>query len=574
MSRLTRPPSPTGLARFVPAITATRTYRRGYLRPDILAGLTAWAMVVPEGIGYASIAGMPAQAALYTAMLATAAYFLFGTSHEVTVGPSSALAIMSAATIAELGLDQGSDDWIVATSALALLVGVMALVAGVLRLGFINNFISKPVLDGFVAGLALNIIVGQVPKFLGFSIDRDLGFFESVAEIVEGIDQFSATTFAVGAVSYALLAGLHRVSGKIPAALFTVAVSVLAVVLFDLTDHGVAVIGDIPSGFPTPEVPDIGLGDLETLVPGALGMMLVAYAETLSGARTFAVRRQYRIDPDQEFIAIGWSNVVAGFFQGFAVNGSLSRTKLKYDVGVRTQYSTLFTGVAVAATLLVFTWFFEDLAEATIAAIVIHAVAALVRPQFWPRLWRTARLEFWAALGAALVTMTLGEVQGLFVGVLIAIIMVTARASVAPMVQLGYVARRDAYTELDQVPEAERVPGIVILRFGATPDFSNAAGFHDAIVDAVYDADPSPTDVVLDFDAVTSIDVTAGGALIQLVNELGQLDVGLRLARVDAEVRDELEDQGIEQAIGSANIYLTVREAVEAAQARPDPSPG
>nr|WP_274388203.1 SulP family inorganic anion transporter [Salsipaludibacter albus] len=564
---MSRPPRPTGLARHLPAIDATRTYRRAFLRPDVLAGLTAWAMVVPEGIGYASIAGMPAEAALYAAVLGTAAYFLFGTSHEVTVGPSSALAIMSAATVGSLGLGANSADWIAATSALAIIVGIMALVAGVLKLGTINNFISKPVLDGFVAGLALNIIIGQVPKFLGFGIDGDLNFFQSVAEVVANIDQTSMITFAMGAGSYLLLMVLHRISKRIPAALIAVAASVVAVVVFNLDDRGIAVIGEIPSGFPTIDIPSVDLGMVGQLLPGALGMMVVAYAETLSGGRTFAARRQYRIDPDQEFIALGWSNIAAGLFQGFAVNGSLSRTKLKYDVGVKTQYSTLFTGVAVAITLVALTWFFERLAEATIAAIVIHAVFPLVRPRLWPQLWRTARFEFWAALSAALVTMVLGEVQGLFFGVVVAVFMVTARAAQAPVAELGHSAASDAWVELGTVDDAERVPGVLILDAGAPPSFANAAGFHDAIVEAVYDADPSPDVVVLDFDVVTSIDVTTAASLGQLMDELSALDVELHLARVRPEVLAELREQELATATRAGRVHATVRDAVDTARA-------
>lgn len=568
MKGLRRPEQPTGIAGFVPAIDATRGYKRSFLRPDILAGLTAWAMVVPEGIGYASIAGMPPEAALYAAVLGTFAYFAFGTSHEVTVGPSSALAMMSAATIAGLGLDAGSGDWIAATSALAILVGLMCLVAGFLKLGFINNFISKPVLDGFVAGLALNILIGQVPKFLGFGIDGG-GFFRSLGQVIGNLGQTSWLALTVGVGSLVLLSGLRRISPKLPAALITVTASVLAVVLFDLTGRGLDVIGDLPSGFPTFEIPGIDLGLVGRMSPGALGMMLVAYAETLSGGRTFAAKRQYRIDPDQEFIAIGWSNLASGLFQGFAVNGSLSRTKLKFDVGVKTQYSTLFTGIAVIVTLLALTWFFEDLADATIAAIVIHAVAPLVRPRLWPRLWRSAPLEFWAALGAALVTMTFGEVQGLFFGVLVAIVMVTARASRAPVLELGYLSESDAYVDLDNTPGAEGVPGVVVLQAGAPPFFSNSMNFHDQVLDAVYAADPSPGAVVLDFDTVTSLDLTAGEGLEQMVGELRGLEVDVHLSRVGPGARSDLHALGVDSAIGNDHFHTTVREAVAAARSSP-----
>lgn len=572
MKRLSRAPEPTGIDRFVPAIGATRSYRRSFLRPDVLAALTAWAMVVPEGIGYASIAGMPPEAALYAAVLGTAVYFLFGTSHEVTVGPSSALAIMSAATVAGLGLGESTADWIAASSLLAVLVGLLALGAGLLRLGSINDYISKPVLDGFVAGLALNILIGQVPKLLGFSIDGDLNFFESVVEVVRGLDQTHGLTFLIGAGSYAVLVVLHRISARIPAALVVVALSVLLVFLLDLDGRGVAVIGEVPSGFPTLEIPHVDLGLVGQLLPGAFGMMIVAYAETLSGGRTFAARRHYRIDPDQEFVALGGANIASGLFGGFAVNGSLSRTKLKYDVGVKTQYSTLFTGVAVAVTLVALTWFFEDLADATIAAIVIHAVASLVRPRMWPRLWRTAPFEFWAALAAALVTMTVGEVQGLFFGVVVAVFMVTARNAQAPVAELGYLAESDAFVQRDAAPGARAVPGVVVLRAAAAPSFANASEFHDAVVDAVYDTDPTPDAVVLDFDTVTSVDVTAAESLEQLAGELGALQVALHLARVSPAVLAELRAHGLDDLTEEQRVHVTVREAVDAAR-RTAPGP-
>lgn len=558
---LERAPTPTGISRYLPFIDTTKHYKKVYLRPDILAGLTAWAMVVPEGIGYASIAGMPAQSALYAAALATLAYFLFGTSHEVTVGPSSALAIMSAATVGALGLSANSDDWIATTSALAILVGVICLIAGILKLGFINNFISKPVLDGFVAGLALNIIIGQVPKLFGFDIDSGLNFWESVAAFFQGLDEINITATIIGIGSLLMLIGLSRISGRIPGALITVAVMVVVVSVLGLEDQ-IPVIGDIPSGFPVFDVPGVGLETIIALIPGALGIALVAYAETLSGGRTFAAKRRYQIDPNQEFVALGFSNIGAGFFQGFAVNGSLSRTKLKYDAGVKTSYSTLFTSIAIVLTLLFLTWFFENLADAAIAAIVIHAVWSLIRPKMWPRLWKTARMEFWAALLTALVVMTAGEVEGLAIGILIAILIVTAKVSSARVRQLGFSKDHDAYVETDVDEQAALTEGVVIVRPDAEPMFANTSDFHDALMDAVYEAPTTPHCVVIDMVTAADIDVTAGEGLEQVHEELDAIEINLKLARVGAVTQSDLDIQGLTDVIGASNIHGTIREAV------------
>jgi high affinity sulfate transporter 1 len=360
----------------VQVFTSLRGYRAGWLRADAVAGVTVWAVLVPEALAYASIAGVSPVVGLYAAPAALLGYAAFGSSRHLVVGPMAATAALSAAAVGQVA---GGDSRVIPalTVALALTTGVLALVAGIARLGFVANFISEPVLKGFIVGLALTIIVGQVPKLLG--VGKGGGdFFEPLWHLLTQLGRAHGLTVVVGLGSLAVVLVLRRVAPVVPAPLVAVIAGILAVHLFDLDRHGVGIVGHISGGLPAFGLPHVPTGDYLPLAGPAVGVMLVGFAEGLGAAKTYAVRNGYQVSPNRELIGLGAANLGAGLCSGMVVNGSLSKTAVNGSAGARTQVSGLVVAVLTVLTLLFLTGLFEDLPEATLAAVVIAALVELV----------------------------------------------------------------------------------------------------------------------------------------------------------------------------------------------------
>ena len=371
-------------------------YERRWLRPDLIAAAAVWAVLVPEGMAYASLAGMPPETGLFAALAPLLAYAILGTCRQLTVGPSSAVAAYSAAAVAPLALGDPSR-FIALSALLALLVGVLLLVAGLARAGFIADFFARPVLTGFVAGLALVIAVGQLSKLLGVE-GGGTGFFGKLRVLIEQLDDANLATLAVGVVALVVIFALRALVPKVPAMLIAVALGVAAVAVFGLDDHGVAIVGTIPDGLPSFTIPGFGLADVTDLLPDAFALALICFAESVAGARGLAAKRKYDVDADQELIALGVSNLGAGLLQGFAVDASLSRSAVADSSGVKSQLSNLILFGFLVVTMLFLMPLFHDLPEAVLGAIVIAAVAHLVDVGALRRLRRTDRTDFILAI--------------------------------------------------------------------------------------------------------------------------------------------------------------------------------
>ena len=361
------------MSRLFPSL---RNYQRDWVRGDLVAGLTVWAVLVPSALAYATIAGVPPVVGLYTAPAALVLYAALGSSRQLITGPSAAAAALSAAVVGN-AIAGNEGQFVATTAALAICVGVAALIAGVLRLGFLANFVSAPVLKGFIVGLSLAIIAGQIPRLFG--VETGSGdFFERLWDFLSNIDQTNGATLVVGAGSLAVLYGLRRLASAIPGPLVVVVLGVVAVKLFDLSAHGVAIVGSIKAGLPSLGVPDVSLGRFGGLAAAALGVMLIGFAEALGTAKTYAQRDNQEIDPNRELIGLGAANLGAGISGGFAVNGSLSKTAVNSATGGRTQLVGLIAAGLTILTLLFFTGFFESLPVATLAAVVIVALIDLI----------------------------------------------------------------------------------------------------------------------------------------------------------------------------------------------------
>ena len=546
-----------------------RNYQRDWVRGDAVAALTVWAVLVPSALAYATIAGVPPIVGLYAAPVALVLYAALGSSRQLMMGPSAASAALSAAVVGNAVAGNGGQ-FVATTAALAICVGLAALVAGALRLGFVASFISEPVLKGFIVGLALTIMVGQVPKLFG--VESGTGdFFERAWDFLINIDQTDVLTLLVGIGSLAVLFGVPRVAPTIPGPLAAVVLGIGVVELFDLGAHGVAIVGSINPGLPSLALPDVSLDRFGGLVAAALGVMLVGFAESLGTARTFAQRDTQEIDANRELISLGAANLGAGIFGGFAVNGSLSRTAVNSTAGGRTQLVGLIVAGLTMLTLLLLTGYFESLPVATLAAVVIAALANLVDFSTLRDYYRVysrrlgwaygfaARADFIAAVAAMLGVMVFGTLAGLFTGVLISLLLLLYRASRPPVVELGRVPGASGhFSDLDRHPENRRVEGIAVLRIEGGLFFANATPVAAAIRSAAGRDDVHA--VVVDAETVPFIDVTAAQILEQLAQELRADGVQLVIARNIGKVRDVVRATLGDSILDTA--YPTVDEAV------------
>jgi high affinity sulfate transporter 1 len=549
--------------------TSLRNYQRDWVRGDVVAALTVWAVLVPSALAYATIAGVPPVVGLYAAPAALVLYAALGSSRQLITGPSAAAAALSAAVVGNAVAGDGGQ-FVATTAALAICVGLAALIAGLLRLGFVASFISEPVLKGFIVGLSLTIIAGQVPRLFG--VESGSGdFFERVWDFLVNIDETDGLTLLVGAGSLAVLFGLPRVAPAIPGPLAAVVLGVGAVELFDLGANGVAIVGSIDPGLPSLALPDVSLGSFGGLVAAALGVMLVGFAESLGTAKTYAQREQREIDPNRELIGLGVANLGAGVSGGFAVNGSLSKTAVNSTAGGRTQLVGLIVAGLTVLTLVFLTGYFESLPLATLAAIVIAALIALIDLSalrdfyrvYSSRLGRAygfaARADFIAAIAAMLGVMIFGTLAGLFLGVLISLLLLLYRASRPPVAELGRVPGISGhFSDLDRHPANRPVAGIAVLRIEGGLFFANAAPIAAEIRSAARRDDVHA--VVIDAETMPFIDVTAAQVLDRVARELGADGVRLVIARDIGQVRDVLHAAPGDSVLDAS--YPTVDEAV------------
>jgi high affinity sulfate transporter 1 len=555
---------------------SVRGYRRAWLGGDVLAGLTVWAVLVPEALAYATIAGVSPVVGLYAAPGALLLYAALGSSRHLVTGPMSATAALSAATVGALVAGSGGH-FAAMTAALAIAAGLCALVAGLLRLGFLASFISEPVIKGFIVGLAITIIMGQVPKLLG--VDKHAGdAFEQLWGILGELGDIHALTLLIGLASLAVVLGLRRAAPAVPGSLVAVALGVAAVQALDLDDHGLAIVGPIHSGLPSLGAPDVSLHDLGTLVPGALGVMLVGFAEGLGAAKTYAARDHYEIDADRELLGLGAANLAAGLSSGMVVNGSLSKTAVNGAAGARTQLSGLLVAVLTVVTLLLLTGLFESLPEATLAAIVIAAVVELVDVAALRRLYALATLrgagplalgarpDFLAALAARLGVLVFDTLPGLFIGIGVSLVLLLYRASRPHVARLGRVPGGDGqYADLERHPGNVEPAGVAVLRVEGGLFFANADAVRARLLAAA--GEDGIHAVVLDAETMPFVDATAAAMLLEARDELRRRGVALLIARDVAAVRDLLRRAGADP--GLIEVHPTVQDAVEAAVAVP-----
>ena len=552
---------------FAPGLANLSSYRAPWLRKDIVAGLVLTALLVPQGMAYAELAGLPPITGLYTSILCLVAYAIFGPSRILVLGPDSSLGPMIAATILPIAGARGDPERAIAlASALALLVGTITAVAGIARLGFVADLISKPTILGYMNGLAVTILVSQLPKLFGFSIEGD-NFLDDVTGFVEGLadGETVAASLAIGLFGLVLIVVLQRWLPKVPGVLLAVVLSTLAAGVLELADHGVSLVGVLPQGFPPFTVPDVGFSDIGLLFGGALGIALVSLTDTISTASSFAARSGDEIDGQREMIGIGASNIAAGFFQGFPVSTSGSRTAVAEQAGAKTQVTGLVGAVAIVLILLFFPGLLRDLPQPTLAAVVITASLSLADVPGTIRLYRVRRTEFLLSIAAFLGVVLLGVLPGIALAVALSIGNVFRRAWWPYQTVLGRVPGLAGYHDVRSYPEAKLLPRCIIFRFDAPLFFANSRTFREQIR-ALAGSKPPPSWIIVASEPITDVDTTAADMLQELNEELTDRGVRLVFAEMKDPVRTKVERYDLAPTIEPDRFFPTLTRAVKAFQ--------
>ncbi|WP_088283137.1 SulP family inorganic anion transporter [Kineosporia sp. A_224] len=553
------------LREWVPALDWVPRYERRWLPRDVVAGLVLVTLLVPQGMAYAQLAGLPPITGLYTTVLCLLGYAVFGPSRVLVLGPDSSLGPMIAAVVVPIaGADGDPARAVALASMLGLLVGVTMVAAGALRLGFVADLLSRPTQIGYMNGLALTILVSQLPKLLGFSVDAD-GVVGEAFAVVRGIldGRTVLPALAVGAAAFVVIVGGQRLAPKAPTVLLGVLLGIGATVALDLGDRGVRLVGALPQGFPPLSLPAVSLSDVGLLVAGALGITLVSLADTISTASAYARRAGAQVRGNNEIVGIGAANVLSGLFQGFPVSTSGSRTAVAFAAGARTQLTGVVGAVAIVVLLVAAPGLLADLPQPVLGAVVLAASLSMADLPGLRRLWRQRPVEFWLAVTAFAGVALFGVLPGIAVAVGLSILNVFRRAWWPYQTVLGNVADLPGYHDVRSYPEAERLPGAVIFRFDAPLFFANARVFREQ-VERLAAAQPRPHWIIVAAEPVTDVDTTAADMLRELDRDLDAAGTRLVFAELKDPVRAKVERYGLADAIEAQHFFPTIKSAVRA----------
>jgi high affinity sulfate transporter 1 len=540
-----------------------RRYELPWLPHDLMAGLVLTTMLVPVGIAYAVASGVPGIYGLYATIVPLIAYALFGPSRILVLGPDSSLApIILAVVLAHSAGDPAKA--VVIAAAMAIVSGVVCILAGVLRLGFITELLSKPIRYGYMNGIAFTVLISQLPKLLGFKIEAD-GPLRALWAIGQEIASGSInwTTFLVGLGTLAIIL-LLKGSKLLPGVLIAVVASTIVVGLFDLAAAGVAVLGSLPRGLPGFSLPMIDLADLGAVIVGGCAVALVSFADTSVLSRAYAARTRQPVDPNQEMIGLGAANLAAGFFQGFPISSSSSRTPVAEAAGARTQLAGVVGAVSVAILLVAAPDLLKNLPSTALAAVVIASAIGLMEIDDLKRIWRIQRWEFWLSMLCFVGVAVLGVIPGIGLAIVLAVIEFLWDGWRPHFAILGRPDGVRGFHDITRYPDARQVPGLMLFRWDAPLFFANAEQFQDRIVEAVAAAPTTVRRVVVAAEPVTSVDVTAADVLVELCDKLREAGIELHFAELKDPVKDKLKRFEVFDRFGEGAFWPTVGTAVDA----------
>jgi sulfate permease, SulP family len=544
-------------------------YRRSWLAPDLLAGLSVWALVVPQALAYAAVVGVPAQYGLYTILGASALYAVFAATHQVVTGPSASVAAVTAPVVA-LYVASSSPEYLPTVIALTLCVGVVYVLLGVLGMGWISNFLAKAVLEGFVFAVGFGLIVDQLPKILG--IPKAGGsYWDVFVGVVKDVGSTNAATLAVGAVAVGLLLVVRFIAPKLPRAFIVVALGIVAASALDLAGHGVELVGKVPTGLPSIALPTgFSVDQWLSMAVGALAIILVSYSESIANATESAARHHEEFNPDQELIGQGAAWVGSSLVGGFPGCGSLSKTAVSESAGQKTQLAGLSVAGLTILTLLFLAGIFTNLPQAVLGAVVIDAALGLIHFNVAERFFNASRINFLVFAATAAGLFFVGVVAGIVFGVLLSLVLLVSQASKSPLRRMAYDSANQVYVEADGHPDATTSDGVLVVEMNGPLFFADAAPFRSHLLELV--SANHATTVVLDLEATPAIDLDGADMLTKVHGQLADRGVRLLLTHVDAQESGLLDRAGTMGAIGEANLFDTVRAAVAAATDAPSPS--
>jgi SulP family sulfate permease len=543
----------------IPSIQWLRSYPKDWLRPDILAGLTAAAVVIPKSMAYATIAGLPVQVGLYTVFVPMVIYALLGTSRPLSVSTTTTIAILAAAVLGQVVPSGDAAALLTAGATLALLVGVMLVLASVLRFGFIANFISEPVLIGFKSGIGLVIIVDQIPKLLGIHIEK-AGFFRDILTIFQHLPQTSITTFVLALALLGLIFGMERFVPRAPVPLVAVAIAIAASALLGLQEVGVATVGNIPRGLPGFVWPQLDL--MLEMWPAAAGIALMSFTETIAAARAFGAPGEPRPVPNQELLAVGLANVSGGFFGAMPAGGGTTQTAVNRAAGARTQVAELVTAATAVATLLLLAPLIALMPQAALAAVVVAYSVGLIKPAEFREISRVRRIEFYWAVIALLGVMMLGTLKGILVAVIVSMLALMQQAYNPPVYALGRKRGTDVFrARSNEHPDDETWPGLLILRTEGRAFFANAQRIGEKMWPLVEQAKPSV--VVIDCSSLIDIEYTALKMLTEAEERLRADGIELWLAALNPAVLEVVKHSRLGEVLGRQRMFFNAQTAVE-----------
>jgi sulfate permease, SulP family len=541
-----------------------RSYNRAWLRGDLIAGVAVAALIVPKNLGYAGIAGIPLQNGLYAAAAGAILYAVFGSSRQISTGPSSGLAAVAASAVLAAKLT-GAGDVASFVATITLASGVLFLLLAVFKMGWIAQFLSRAVVTGFLFGAAIDVVIGELPKLTGTTTSGS-NPLQELRSWFGSLGETSVSTLVVGAVALAVIFGLRTVAPRIPGALVLVVGGLLASRIFDLGAHGVALVGEVPRGLPTPALPKWSLvtDHTSTIALAAVALVLIGFSQTAGDSRAFAAKHRYRIDINQESVAQGMSNVGSGLFQGMPVSTSLSASSLNDHSGARTGLASLTSGVIVLLTLLVLAPLFSKLPKPVLAALIIEAVVmGMMDVPEMRRLFRVQRFDFWIAVAAVAGTLVFGVLAGVMIGIGLSLLWLISVATRPPMPLLGREYGTQVYRELDEHPTDEQFPGIVVLRPDGGLFFATSDAFEDRVREVALST-PDVNGIVLDCEGIDFIDSQGSAKMGEILELTNQAGVTLRLARLKPAVQEVLRRDKFLDRLGEDRIHGNVNRAVEA----------
>jgi high affinity sulfate transporter 1 len=561
--------TPGRFERYLPILAWLPRYERKWLAADTVAGLSVWALLVPQSLAYASLVGVPLQYGLYAAFAALIAYPLFGTSRHLVEGPSATVGAVSAAVVAPLAgaAAMGTSKAVGYTAALALVTAALYLALGLLRMGWVSTFLSRAVMAGFILGFSIGIIIDQSHKLFGVDIDTGT-YAQELWWTLDALPDTRATTLIVGAASLGLLLLMRYLLPKWPRALIVMTLAIVAVHVLDLTSDGVAVTGDVPTGLFSIGLPGVGWSETTALVVGALSVIFVGFSESLAASRTMALKHGYEIDPNQELIAQGMANGAAGMVGSFVVDGSLSKTSVADTAGQRTQMASLINAAFVLLTLLFLASLFDELPSATLGAVVIDAMIGLITFLDLKRYYRVSRTDWVFFMGAGLGILVFGIIQGILIGVVLSLLLLIARSSRTSVRRLGHDPSSGAYHAIEDSERLETTSGVLVARIDGPLFFADADRFRSRMQELMR-AESVIHGVVIDADAVHLTDTDGADVLIQVGRELREGGARLTLALVHPTTLALWRRAGLMDVLDEDDIFETVKGAVDALTTNP-----